>query len=114
MKTIDKQTALHYQWGDNCDSWVLVDTKGLSVKQERLPSGAKEQLHYHCEAQQFFFILKGIATFYLNNEKICVAEQQGLLLPVGIKHFIVNETDERLDILVISQPTTNNDRITIE
>ena|GEM_PF-6519227 len=26
VKIIDKQTAEHYLWGDNCDSWVLTDT----------------------------------------------------------------------------------------
>ncbi len=30
------------------------------------------------------------------------------------QHFIANETENQLDFLVISQPTTNNDRITIE
>ena len=29
-----KQNALHhYQWGNGCDGWVLVDTHTLSVKQ---------------------------------------------------------------------------------
>ncbi len=60
---MDKQTAQHYQWGDNCESWVLVDTEGLSVKQETMPGGMKENLHFHVNAQQFFFILKGTATF---------------------------------------------------
>lgn len=48
---IDKQKAGHYQWGYNCESWVLGDTDGLSVKQENMPGGAKENLHFHKNAQ---------------------------------------------------------------
>ena len=113
-KIIDRQTAEHYLWGDNCNSWVLADTAGLSVKQESMPSGTKEKLHFHTNAQQFFFILKGSATFYLEDSKIILTEQKGLLIQSKTKHFIANETSEQLEFLVISQPTTNNDRTTIE
>ena len=113
-KVIDKQSAEHYLWGENCDSWVLVDTFGLSVKQENMPSGTREKLHFHTNAQQFFFILKGTATFYLENEQVIVTEQKGLSIQPETKHFIANETNENLEFLVISQPTTNNDRTTIE
>jgi len=113
-KNIDKYTAEHYLWGDNCDCWVLVDTEELSVKQESMPSGAKEKLHFHTYAQQFFFILKGTATFYLDNISEIVNEQKGLIILPKTEHYIANNTNERLDFLVISQPSTNNDRTTIE
>lgn len=111
---IDKHTAVHYLWGDNCDSWVLADTEELSVKQESMPSGAKKKLHFHTNAQQFFFILKGTATFYIDHNIEIVTEQEGLRIPPKTKHYIANKTNERLDFLVISQPSTNNDRITFE
>lgn len=113
-KAIDKQTAKHYTWGDNCDSWVLADTDGLSVKQESMPGGTREKLHFHNKAQQFFFILKGTATFYLEENRIIVPEQSGLLINPKTKHFIANETNKQLDFLVISQPTTNNDRTILD
>jgi len=113
-KIIDKQVAEHYFWGDNCESWILADAVGLSVKQERMPGKTREKLHFHTYARQFFFILKGSATFYLEENKIIVAEQKGILIQPKSKHFIANETTEQLEFLVISQPTTNNDRTTIE
>jgi len=113
-KIIDKETAEHYLWGDNCDSWVLADTVGLSVKQESMPSLTKEKLHFHTNAQQFFYILRGSATFYLEDNKVTVIEQKGILIHPKTKHYIANETKEQLDFLVISQPTTNNDKTTIE
>lgn len=111
---IDKQTASHYNWGDNCDSWVMVDSTGLSIKQESMPGGTREKLHFHSHAQQFFYILKGNATFYPEGEKILIGEQKGLLIKPGIRHYIANETDEALEFLVISQPSTNQDRTTLE
>ena len=44
-------------------AWAFVDSDELSVKQELMPKQTAESLHYHKKAQQFFFILKGIATF---------------------------------------------------
>lgn len=64
-KIIDKQNAEHYIWGKHCDSWLLANTEGLSVKQEKMPIGEKEQLHFHTQAQQLFYILNGSATFYI-------------------------------------------------
>ena len=113
-KIIDKETAEHYLWGNNCDSWVLSDTEGLSVKQESMPAGTREKLHFHKNAQQFFFILQGTAAFYVDNEKHIVSEQKGLRIEAAIKHYIANESEERLEFLMISQPTTDGDRINVE
>lgn len=109
-KVIDKKNAAHYSWGSNCDSWILTETTSLSIKQEKMPPGTKEQLHLHTNAQQFFFILKGIATFYIDNRKATVSEQQGILIDKKSSHFIANETNALLEFLVISQPPANNDR----
>ncbi len=113
-KIIKKQNAVHHRWGQNCDSWILADTQRLSVKLEKMPENTKEKLHYHAIAQQFFFILKGIATFYADDKKEIIREQQGLLVNPMTQHYIANETLEELEFLVISQPDTNNDRINIE
>jgi mannose-6-phosphate isomerase-like protein (cupin superfamily) len=110
----DKHSSPHYKWGDNCDSWVLADKEGLSVKHESMPVGTKERAHFHHTAQQFFFVLKGKATFYIEDERVIVQEQSGVMILPNTIHFVANETNDPLDFLVISQPSTNNDRTTIE
>ncbi len=107
---VNKTSAQHYTWGNNCLSWVLADTPGLSVKQESMPAGTKEALHFHNHAQQFFFILKGIATFYANGKKNTVGANEGILIEPNTQHYIANETATELEFLVISQPSTNEDR----
>jgi mannose-6-phosphate isomerase-like protein (cupin superfamily) len=110
-KVIDKKTSAHYVWGNNCDSWVLAKTNMLSVKQENMPAGTKEKLHFHKNAQQFFFVLNGSATFYVDEKKAILNEQQGLLIDKNSNHYIANESSEPLQFLVISQPSTDNDRV---
>jgi mannose-6-phosphate isomerase-like protein (cupin superfamily) len=107
----DKQIAKNYTWGNNCQSWVMVDSPELSVKQELMPPNTKEQLHHHNQAQQFFFVLKGTATFYVDGEKQSVNEQQGISIAAKSKHYIANESNTELEFLVISQPSTNTDRM---
>ena len=44
MKAVSKYQPLkHYKWGSDCDGWNLVDEDALSVKQELMPAGTKEQ-----------------------------------------------------------------------
>ncbi|HWB24167.1 MAG TPA: cupin domain-containing protein [Chitinophagaceae bacterium] len=100
----------HYTWGDSCDGWVLVDTEELSVKQERMPAGTQETLHYHKQSQQFFFILRGTATFEVEEKIFTVETGQGFYIEVGTRHRIINNANEDLEFILSSQPSTNNDR----
>jgi len=111
MKTLSKYSPLsHYKWGENCDGWVLVDTPGLSVKQEYMPANTEEILHYHKQSQQFFFILSGTATFEVYGEVYKVDEGQGFHIEAGKPHRIINNTDEGLEFILSSQPSTSGDR----
>jgi mannose-6-phosphate isomerase-like protein (cupin superfamily) len=112
MQLVSKNNPVsHYTWGNNCDGWVLVDTEGLSVKQERMPAQTAEALHYHEKAQQFFFILKGTATFEVEGNFFTVHTDQGFHIEPGNKHRILNNTEEDLEFVLSSQPSTNNDRV---
>ena len=112
MKPVSKyQPLTHYQWGADCDGWNLVDEDALSVKQELMPAGAKEIKHYHQAAQQFFYILKGKATFEIENSIIEIKAGEGLRIEARTKHRIINEGKEDLEFILCSQPSTKNDRI---
>jgi mannose-6-phosphate isomerase-like protein (cupin superfamily) len=101
----------HYVWGAACDGWNLVDNSALSVKQEKMPAGTSEELHYHQYAQQFFFILKGRAQFQIEDSTIEINTGEGLHIEAGKKHRILNTSQEDLEIILCSQPSTLNDRI---
>jgi len=113
-KVVSKHEPLkHYQWGNVCDSWNLVENVGLSVKQEMMPAGASEQLHYHEKSQQFFFVLAGTATFEIEGKQIEVSVHEGLHILPGQKHRIINNGSSDLEFILCSQPAIVNDRINI-
>jgi len=111
---VTPETAPHYVWGMNCQSWVFVDSEGLSVKRERMPAGASEVVHFHQTAQQFFYLLRGTATMVVGKGDYSIREGQGLLVPAKTTHCIANNTAAEIEFLVVSQPTTNNDRVNVE
>lgn len=110
---LTKENSEHYSWGDNCSGWHLVKSPELSIIEELMPPNTSEKMHYHSRAQQFFRVLKGKASFEIENESIELESGEGILIPPGTKHRISNEQSEDLEFLVISQPTTRGDRIEI-
>lgn len=111
---IDQKTAVHYQWGDHCDAWVMLNKPELSVKTEKMPAGTQEQPHFHKEARQFFYILSGTAVFHLKDEQKIVYPTQSIFIEPTIPHFIANESAEELEFMVISQPSADQDRFPVE
>jgi len=105
------QNSAHYIWGDNCSGWHLVKTNDLSVIQESMPTNTEEKTHYHESSQQFFYILKGKATFITSEETTFVNEGEGLHITPKTVHQIKNDSSEPLHFLVISQPTSKDDRL---
>jgi mannose-6-phosphate isomerase-like protein (cupin superfamily) len=105
--------AEHYTWGQNCDGWHLLKSDSLSVIQERMPPGTSEQLHYHHQAQQVFYILSGSAKFIVDGEEQLVESGQSIHLAKGTKHHIFNNGLQDLQFLVISEPKAHGDRVNL-
>ena len=51
-EVISAANAEHYRWGEVCEGWHLVRAAGLSVIEERMPPGSKEQRHWHERSRQ--------------------------------------------------------------
>ncbi len=102
--TISKTNAEHYVWGKQCDGWHLLKSPQLSIIQERVPAGAGEVRHYHKYAQQFFFVLSGVATMEVEGEAVQLRRGQGLHIPPGMAHQLWNAGAEDLEFLVVSVP----------
>lgn len=114
-RIVSKQQPLqHYGWGADCDGWNLVAEEGLSVKLERMPAGTTEVKHYHKVAQQFFYILKGTATFEIENTFTELSAGEGLHTRAGETHRILNNGTADLEFILCSQPSTAADRTNCE
>jgi mannose-6-phosphate isomerase-like protein (cupin superfamily) len=111
MKSISRVNAEHYLWGGNCDGWHLVKNEMLSVIEEQMPPGTSEVRHYHCKAQQFFFVLAGSAEMELDGDKLGLVAGEGIHITPEMVHRISNAAGEPLRFLVISQPPSHGDRV---
>ena len=111
--TSTTQSIEHKLWGNGCNAWTLLNTEGLSIKQETMTAGTEEQLHYHHNAQQFFYILKGNAVFEVDEVIIIVHEREGIHIEAGKHHKIMNKDSVDLEFLVCSQPSIQNDRFNL-
>ncbi|QGX92619.1 cupin domain-containing protein [Tatumella sp. TA1] len=107
---IDKTTAEHYQWGDNCDGWYLVKQQDLLIIHEKMPPNTAEQRHFHQHARQFFFVLSGELTMERQGEVQRITPQKGIEIPPQVVHQARNESQAAVEFLVISQPSTRGDR----
>ena len=103
----------YYTWGDNCKGWTFIDDS-VSVKQESMPAGTREQRHYHEKAAQYFFILKGTATFEMEGDVIEAGAQKLIMIKPLQKHLISNNGEDDLEFILFSNPSTSNDRINVE
>ena len=105
-----KANSTKYQWGEGCFGWHLLDNSDLSVIQESMPANTHESRHYHHRAQQLFYILKGIATFNIEGEKIQVKKNECIHIRKGQVHKISNNSSSLLEFLLISHPHAHGDR----
>ncbi len=105
-----KENSEHYTWGDHCSGWHLVKSQKLSVIEELMPPKTQEKKHYHNNSQQFFRILSGTATFEIGTEVVEVESGSGIHIPPKVKHRIRNDQSVNLEFIVISEPTTRDDR----
>ena len=111
MKIVSVDNAEHYVWGDKCESWHLVKTASLSVIQEVVPGGCSEVKHLHEKAEQFFYVLSGVATLQVNEKIFQLKPNQGLHVPSGVSHQLRNESKSDLVFIVTSTPPGHGDRI---
>jgi mannose-6-phosphate isomerase-like protein (cupin superfamily) len=109
-KIINSTNSKKYHWGINATAFELLETENLSVKFEIIPSNETEQLHYHNQSTQCFCVIKGIAKFLIDNNEFALKANDSITIFPKQIHLVRNEENEELHLLVISNPSTKNDR----
>lgn len=110
MSVVSIETGKHYVWGGNCDGWHLAASSNLSVIQERVPYGSSEFRHLHNRAEQFFYVLSGIASLEVSGITHVLTANQGFHVPAGVPHTLSNEHEQEVEFLVVSTPPSHGDR----
>lgn len=114
MKVVSTKNAKSYPWGDECSAWNLLEGEDLTVLEESMPPGTEEKWHLHLKAQQFFYVLNGVASFEVGDEKIAVESHEGIQIPPGTPHRVKNEGESELRFILVSQPSHRGDRMEME
>ena len=110
MTPASRANARHYQWGEACDGWHLLEGEDLSVIEERVPPGGAEARHRHRSARQFFYALAGHATLEVDGVVHGLAPGESLHVPPGAAHQLRNDGTTDVRFLVISVPRSHGDR----
>jgi quercetin dioxygenase-like cupin family protein len=110
----NRQNAMHYTWGEACDGWRLVADPSFGVIEERMPPRTTEVRHFHRIARQFFYVLSGVLTFELGKTTHSLIAGDGIEIAPGIVHRVSNCSDDDVRFLVVSCPSTDDDRVAAE
>lgn len=98
-------------WGGQCDGWHLVRAETLSVIEERMPPGTREQRHHHARSRQFFYVLAGELTMEVEGPDYRLHVGEGIEVAPGAGHQAKNESTADARFLVISSPPAQGDRV---
>ena len=113
-KKISRETARHYIWKDVCDGWHFVEQDGLSVIAERMPPGTQEDMHYHQNARQFFYLLAGQAVMrFSDGKEEVLTPGQGIEVPPKQCHQMTNPFSQDAEFMVVSSPKSHGDKICV-
>ncbi len=110
---ISANDANHYQWGEVCEGWRLLQDPALDVIAERMPPGSAEVKHYHRHSRQFFYVLEGLLEVRAGAARLQLASGEGVEIRPETVHEICNTSAANVIFLVVSQPSARDDRVLI-
>lgn len=110
---INRANAEHYNWKEVCDGWHFVARDDFSVIAEKMPPHTAEDMHYHCRARQFFYVLSGQATMRFQDREEVLDKNEGIEIAPGEAHQMRNDSDFETEFLVVSMPKAHGDKIVL-
>ena len=114
MRIASRENAEHYNWKKVCDGWHFVQRDDLSIIVEKMPPHTAEDMHYHRQARQFFYILSGEATMRFTDQEEVLNAGEGVEIDPGEAHQMTNNSDTEIEFLVVSMPKSHEDKVIIQ
>jgi mannose-6-phosphate isomerase-like protein (cupin superfamily) len=75
-----------------------------SVAHVVIPAGKSSRLHFHPEAEESYYMMRGQAKFVLEGESMIIGPGQIVLIPPNKSHQITNIGSEDLEFLAFCVP----------
>ena len=61
--------------------------------------GEKISEHYHPYSEEFVYVTRGTIIAQCNGVRHKIESQQGLLIPIGVKHRLINEGEQEAELV---------------
>jgi len=85
-----------------------------SLAQATVPPGAATEAHFHRVTEEIYFFTGGAGRMILGEQESQVREGDCVVIPPGLPHQLINETDEPLVLLCCcSPPYTHEDTVLV-
>jgi mannose-6-phosphate isomerase-like protein (cupin superfamily) len=72
-----------------------------------LEPGQEQKRHSHNGADKIYFVLEGIARFYIGGVEADLGPDQIVLAPADVEHGVRNDSPNRVVLLVFMAPNPN-------
>jgi mannose-6-phosphate isomerase-like protein (cupin superfamily) len=69
--------------------------------------GQQQKVHSHDDADKIYFVLEGEGNFQIGDEQQRLGAGHCILARAGLPHGVINESTERLALLVFMSPNPN-------
>jgi len=80
-----------------------------SLAEARIESGNATSNHIHRLTEEIYYILSGKGRMHLSKKEFIVGENDAIIIPNGIEHYIENIGDIELVFLCCSTPPYTNE-----
>ncbi|MBS0289531.1 MAG: cupin domain-containing protein [Proteobacteria bacterium] len=110
---IDLNNIKPLEWGNDCKAWFLLDRENLCIIHETMPPDSTEQLHFHRESEQFFYVLSGVLGIYINGETYFLSTKQGMFIPKESPHKVFNDSDSTVEFILFATSSPRHDRVEV-
>ena len=80
-----------------------------SLAEARLLPGRSTEEHYHAQTEEIYYILSGSGRMIVDGQKRDVGQYDGIAIPPGARHIIINTGSDDLIFLCCCAPPYEHD-----
>ena len=103
MKTLEYLALARFS-SDKMQKSELFATPRVTADLYCFEAGQAQRSHKHTASDKLYFVLEGAGRFTVGRTTREFAEGFAVLVPAGEEHGVVNITEERLLLLVVTAP----------
>jgi mannose-6-phosphate isomerase-like protein (cupin superfamily) len=114
MELVNRDRSVPFITKDGSEIRSILDrtnstARNQSLAEATIPPGTATEEHYHPQAEEIYYVLRGGGVITLAGEQRGVEPGDGILIPPGTRHMIRNIRQEPLVILCCCAPSYSHE-----